>query len=409
MDVKYEKMEKLYYKDKNIDEEYEKRLKDSSTIVTDLMIYSDYKKKSVPLFFKVLPQHFKLQEEIGKKSKEIEIGFQKLTSLMSNYTINKLFVNEILYTNKVEGIHSSKKAIYSELQNKRNNKEEKIVGIVRKYENILNNSEEKIKSLKDFRKIYDNLFIDFLDTEDYKLDGEIFRKDGVDVKNEAMEIIHRGISGEDNIKKEMEKIIKFLNNDEIPSLIKISIIHFFIEYIHPFYDGNGRFGRYLLSMNLAECVGKYTALSISYIIAQNKMKYYKSFKQVESKYNLGEITFFVENILENIIEGQKSILDLIEKTNYRVNQMNKITEEIEKERKDLKEIEMSILYIYIQDYLFNEFEKIKNIDMEKIPNLNKTQQTINKYSKNLEKKGFIRKVSERPLRYEISEWLAEKF
>lgn len=409
MVIKYENLEKLYYKYKNIDEEYEKRIKNNSTIVTDLMIYSEYKKKYIPLFFCFLPKYFKLQENIYKKSKEIETAFQKLTSLMSSYTINKLFVNEILYTNKVEGIYSSKKAIYSELQNKRNNKEEKLVGIVRKYENILKSNEEKLENLTDFRTIYDNLFVDFLDIDNYKLDGEIFRKDDVNIKNTTMEIIHHGISGEDNIKQEMEKIIKFLNNDDIPSLIKISIIHFFIEYIHPFYDGNGRFGRYLLSINLAKYLEKYTALSISFIIAQNKMKYYKSFKQVENKYNLGEVTFFVENILENIIEGQNSILDLINETNFKVDQMNKIFKEIEKENKNLKNIEITILYIYIKDYLFNEFERIKNKDIAKLPNLNKTQQTINKHISNLEKKGFIKKVSDRPLRYEIENWIAEKF
>lgn len=409
MVIKYENLEKLYYKYKNIDEEYEKRIKNNSTIVTDLMIYSEYKKKYIPLFFCFLPKHFKLQENIYIKSKEIEMAFQKLTSLMSSYTINKLFVNEILFTNKVEGIYSSKKAIYSELQNKKNNKEEKLVGIVRKYENILKSNEEKLENLTDFRKIYDNLFVDFLDMDNYKLDGEIFRKDAVNIKNNTMEIIHHGISGEDNIKQEMEKIIKFLNNDDIPSLIKISIIHFFIEYIHPFYDGNGRFGRYLLSINLAKYLEKYTALSISFIIAQNKMKYYKSFKQVENKYNLGEVTFFVENILENIIEGQNSILDLINETNFKVDQMNKIFKEIEKENKNLKNIEITILYIYIQDYLFNKFERIKNKDIAKLPNLNKTQQTINKHISNLEKKGFIKKVSNRPLRYEIENWIAEKF
>lgn len=409
MVIKYENLEKLYYKYKNIDEEYEKRIKNNSTIVTDLMIYSEYKKKYIPLFFCFLPKHFKLQENIYKKSKEIEMAFQKLTSLMSSYTINKLFVNEILFTNKVEGIYSSKKAIYSELQNKKNNKEEKLVGIVRKYENILKSNEEKLENLTDFRKIYDNLFVDFLDMDNYKLDGEIFRKDAVNIKNNTMEIIHHGIFGEDNIKQEMEKIIKFLNNDDIPSLIKISIIHFFIEYIHPFYDGNGRFGRYLLSINLAKYLEKYTALSISFIIAQNKMKYYKSFKQVENKYNLGEVTFFVENILENIIEGQNSILDLINETNFKVDQMNKIFKEIEKENKNLKNIEITILYIYIQDYLFNKFERIKNKDIAKLPNLNKTQQTINKHISNLEKKGFIKKVSDRPLRYEIENWIAEKF
>ena len=353
-----------------------------------------------------------MQEEIGKKSKKIELEFQKLTSLMAFSTVNKLLVNEILYTNKVEGIHSSKKAIYSELVNRGNQKysrKEKLVGIVKKYENILEEREEKIESAEDFRKIYDKLFVDFLDNDNYKLDGEIFRKDAVEVKNDIMEVIHRGILGEENIKQEVEKLIKFLNNEDIPSLIKISIVHFFVEYIHPFYDGNGRFGRYLLSMNLAKYIGKYTALSISYIIAQKKAKYYKSFKEVENKYNLGEITFFVENILENIIEGQNSILELVEKTIEKAEYMDKICTDIKKERKDLKEIEMRILYILVQDYLFNEYEKIKNKDISKLTNLNKNNQTINKYTKKLEEKGFVKKVSSRPLRYEIADWLAEKF
>ena len=63
------------------------------------------------------------------------------------------------------------------------------------------------------------------------------------------------------------------------------------------------------------------------------MKYYKSFKEVESKYNLGEITFFVENILENIIEGQNSILELVEKTIEKAEYMNKICKEIKDEKK----------------------------------------------------------------------------
>ena len=50
-----------------------------------------------------------------------------------------------------------------------------------------------------------------------------------------------------------------------------------------------------------------------------RCQFHISFKEVESKYNLGEITFFVENILENVIEGQNSILELIEKTIERRN------------------------------------------------------------------------------------------
>ena len=70
------------------------------------------------------------------------------------------------------------------------------------------------------------------------------------------------------------------------------------------------------------------------------MKYYKSFREVESKYNLGEITFFVENILENIINGQNSILELVEKTIEKAKYMDRVCKEIEEEStlKDLFEL-----------------------------------------------------------------------
>ena len=51
---KYEKIEKLYYKRKNIDEEYKKRIEGYSTIVTELELYSEYYKKKVPLFYNFL-------------------------------------------------------------------------------------------------------------------------------------------------------------------------------------------------------------------------------------------------------------------------------------------------------------------------------------------------------------------
>ena len=48
MCIKYENLEKLHYKKENINEEYEKRIKDSSTIVTELTIYSEHLKKQMP-------------------------------------------------------------------------------------------------------------------------------------------------------------------------------------------------------------------------------------------------------------------------------------------------------------------------------------------------------------------------
>ena len=84
-----------------------------------------------------------------------------------------------------------------------------------------------------------------------------------------------------------------MNRKDIPFLVKASISHFFFEYIHPFYDGNGRFGRYLLSLYLARKLDILTAFSVSYWISKNLDDYYKSFVEVEDVNNYENIVKWV--------------------------------------------------------------------------------------------------------------------
>ena len=53
----------------------------------------------------------------------------------------------------------------------------------------------------------------------------------------------------------------------------LSKIYFF-EYIHPFYDGNGRTARFIASYFLAEHLNYLTALRLSVIIKRQRKKYY---------------------------------------------------------------------------------------------------------------------------------------
>jgi len=370
MSNKYEKLIKLYYKKKNIDEEYIKRIENPATLITELKI-NPMKKgnkildKEYSLFYVNLLELSLLQEKILQNSNKISYISNKLPQIVIKEIIIKILSNELYKTNKIEGIETVKSEIHSSLKDDRisNKKSNKLDGIIKKYKDIMENNfedTEHIDSLSSFRKIYDEMFEDF--------------------ENE------------------------FMNIKDIPFLVKASISHFFFEYIHPFYDGNGRFGRYLLSLYLARKLDNLTAFSVSYSISRNLDDYYKSFVEVEDVTNYGEITFFVENILKTIKNGQEMIIELLNDSVMRFKHSMEILDELTKE---LSEKENIILQIYLQNYLFNDFEELTNVELTSIIG-DLTQQTINKYTQELEKKGYLVKIKQRLLTYALSEKITEK-
>ncbi|PHI07358.1 Fic family protein [Fusobacterium polymorphum] len=416
MTNKYENLIKLYYKKRNIEEEYIKRIENPSTFIINLKINPIKREnkildKEYNLFYVNLLEYTLLQEKIMENSKKIIslLNPNKFPQIAIKEIINKILSNELDKTNKIEGIETIKSEIYSSLKDdkKSSKKNNKLEGIVKKYKDIMEKNfkdTQHIDNLSSFRKIYDEMFEGFEKSGNYKLDGKYFRKDTVKVINGLGNTIHIGINGEEAIKKNIEDLIQFMNRKDIPFLIKASISHFFFEYIHPFYDGNGRFGRYLLSLYLARKLDILTAFSVSYSISKNLDDYYKSFVEVEDVNNYGEITFFVENILKTIKSGQEMIIELLNDSVMKFKHSMEILNEL---TKDLSEKENIMLQIYLQNYLFNDFEEITNVELSYIIG-DLTQQTINKYTQELEKKGYLLKIKQRPLTYTLADKITDR-
>ena len=414
MSNKYENLIKLYYKKQSIEVEYIKRIENPSTLITDLKINpikrgNKILDKEYSLFYVNLMEHTLLQEIIIKNSNKINLISNELPQIAIKDIIIKILSNELYKTNKIEGIETVKSEIHTSLKDNRkaNKKVNKLDGIIKKYKDIMEKNfkdTQHIDSLSSFRKIYDEMFEDFEKSGNYKLDGKYFRKDTVKVINGLGKTIHIGINGEEAIEKNIEDLIQFMNRKDIPFLVKASISHFFFEYIHPFYDGNGRFGRYLLSLYLARKLDILTAFSVSYSISKNLDDYYKSFVEVEDVNNYGEITFFIENILKTIKSGQEMIIELLSDSIMKFNYSMEILKEITKK---LSEKENIMLQIYLQNYLFNDFEEITNVELSYIIG-DLTQQTINKYTQELEKKGYLIKIKQRPLTYTLSDKITDK-
>ncbi len=113
-----------------------------------------------------------------------------------------------------------------------------------------------------------------------------FRKlPGTALKNaQTGEVIYTPPQHSDDIIALMDNLEQYINNDELStddSLVKMAVIHFQFESIHPFYDGNGRTGRiinilYLVQKQLLQL----PILYLSRYIIRNKAGYYKTLQAV---------------------------------------------------------------------------------------------------------------------------------
>jgi Fic family protein len=110
----------------------------------------------------------------------------------------------------------------------------------------------------------------------------------------------------------------FINNEEIdtPDLIKIAIIHYQFESIHPFLDGNGRIGRLLIPLYLQS--KKYLdnpCLYISFFFEKNRDLYYQKLNDVRIKNDIiGWIKFFLEGIIETVKIAKEKFKKVVELT-----------------------------------------------------------------------------------------------
>ena len=113
----------------------------------------------------------------------------------------------------------------------------------------------------------------------------------------------------------MSDLEKFLHNEEIqvPDLIKIAIVHYQFETIHPFLDGNGRVGRLLIVLYLiSQGIIEKPLLYISDFFEKNKELYYDKLSYVRQKNDLiGWIKFFLDGITLTADAGAKTLQNII--------------------------------------------------------------------------------------------------
>lgn len=344
----YESLYKLFYIDKDLYEQvYNERIKSKNTFFLDFEI------KGNKLFYLEGPELLKKIISIEVMDKKIQELVQFLPKLSINQFSRRCLIDEIIMSNKIERVYSTRREIDDIISEINTNSNKRFKGLVNKYILLFDKENIKIEEPKDIREIYNELALPEIieDDPENAPDGVLFRKESVSVQSETGKIIHNGLAPESKIIEALQKAINLLQNNDILPLIRIGIFHYLFGYIHPFYDGNGRTSRFISSYLLTKCLQPIIGFRISYTIKENLKSYYEAFKICNDPRNKGDITPFLFMFVDIV---EESMTQLYNALNNRKNLLIYYSDAIPYFYKGLDKKYDNIYYQLVQATLFSE-------------------------------------------------------
>jgi len=372
----------MYYQNKEEYESlYEKRVKSENTKILNLKIHDN------PAFYCLCPAIFDLTLKIMELDKKVQVIKASLPGVALDQFANKCLIDEIMLSNDIEGVYSTRKEIKIIIDEHGENhpkKDRRFYGLVTKYL-MLGRDKIELTSCEDIRKIYDEIVLPEILEEDADKapDGKVFRKDLAEVTTSTQKVIHKGVYPEEKILDYMDSSLKILNDEDIPILIRISVFHYLFGYIHPFYDGNGRTSRFISSYLLTEFMDSLIGYRLSYTIKENISEYYDAFKLCNDKKNKGDITPFIIIFLGIVHKAFEKLYEALYDRKTLLDQTLKDIEKLE----FINDDSMRLLCNYlVQAALFSK-DGISKAELCALLSVSET--TLRKRLSLVEKNGFL--------------------
>ncbi|EAC1799533.1 Fic family protein [Campylobacter coli] len=285
--------------------------------------------------------------------------------------INALILQEAKDSSEIENIITTHDELF--LSRVDENKLTRAAKEVKDYESALKKGYELLKK----EQLLRNAHILEIQKRLERNNAGFRKQSGTMLKNPITgEIKHIPPQNPNDIQELMGNLELYINDDsldEFDFLVKMAIIHYQFESIHPFYDGNGRTGRiinilYLVYKGLLD----FPILYLSAYIVKNKDEYYKLLQKVRDE---GDILKWIEYILKGIEQTAVKTIETIIKIEKMMSNVGEILQnKTNFYSKDFVELLFSHPYIKI-DFL------IKKLDI--------SRQSASKYLKICENLGIL--------------------
>ncbi|MEW6003488.1 MAG: Fic family protein [Nitrospirota bacterium] len=230
--------------------------------------------------------------------------------------VNTIVLQEAQSSSEIENIITTTDALFKALTAKTAQIDPATKEVLR-YREALS---EGFHTLKKRPLLTTNLFIRIYQTIK-ETQASIRNVPGTQIKNMSTgEIIYTPPEGEQVIREKLKNLEDYIHSgDTVDPLIKLAVIHYQFEAVHPFTDGNGRTGRILniLFLVLKDMLD-FPVLYLSKYIIENKNDYYRLLRDVTKKSAWEQwILFMLEAVEQTSAHTREKIIairELLEKT-----------------------------------------------------------------------------------------------
>ena len=189
-----------------------------------------------------------------------------------------------------------------------------------------------------------------------------FRSKDVGIFDNEGNVVHMGARPQ-YVERLLRELFDWGRADDTPDLIKSCVIHYEIEAIHPFEDGNGRIGRLWQSVILGKWNPVFAWIPIETMVHENQQGYYDVLAKSDRE---GESTSFIEFMLEMIVGTLKQYVK------------GKMSDKMSDKENEI--------YLMLYEYLQKNNE-LTNRDVVKI--INKSEATARRYLKRFVEHGLL--------------------